>query len=80
MFQQSPGHQPNFGEVEVEGDKAATFLAAVFDQVAVFRAGQHLLENGADIMPRRSEDFRAAVAEVLIELELHAAGSSGIST
>jgi len=68
------------GEIEVEGDKAATFLAAAFDQVAVLRAGQRLLENRADIMSRRSEDFRAAVAEVLIELELHAAGSSGIST
>ena len=68
------------GEVEIECDEAATFRAAGLNQGAILITGERLLGNGADIMTCGDEEGLAAQAEVLVELEFHAAGSSGTLT
>jgi len=68
------------GEVEIKRDEAATFRAAALNQSAIFITGERLLDHGADIMTCDDEDGFAAQAKVFVELEFHAAGSSGTLT
>ncbi len=68
------------GKIEIERNEAAAFRAAALNQSAIFIAGERLLDDGADIMTCGDEDGFAAQAEVLVELEFHAADSSGTLT
>ena len=60
--------------------QAATVRFTTGNQPPVFRVLQRLLGGGADIVTRGFKDALAADAEVFVESEFHAAGSSGTFT
>lgn len=68
------------GKIEVERDEAAAFRAAMRNQIRVAAFLHPLLRDGRDIMTRGAQDVLATLAEVFVELEFHAAGSSGTVT
>lgn len=68
------------GESQVERDKAARFRSTTFDQLRIDDALKVLLRYGRNIMPGKSENLLATPTEVLVELQLQTAGSSGTST
>lgn len=67
-------------ETQVERDKAARFSSAELDQFGIDDALKTLLRYGRNIVPGSRKNFLATPAEVLVELQLQTAGSSGTST
>jgi len=68
------------GEVQVQGDERAAFLAAGFNHLAI-RGRLHLLPNDrGNIVAFAGQQRDAALVQVFIQLELHACASRGIST
>ena len=68
------------GKVQVQRDQCAPLAFAVQDQIVIERRLQMLLRNGADIVTRPLQHHACVIAEVLVELELHATSSIGIGT
>ena len=58
-------------EPEIQRNEAASFPLAGLDHRLVGRRGQTLLEHRGHIVPLRPQDLGGAVAEVLVELQLH---------
>jgi hypothetical protein len=67
-------------EVQVQRNERTSFAYAVQDQLVIECRLQMLLRDGADIVTRRFQRDAGVIAEVLVELELHATSSIGIGT
>lgn len=68
------------GEIQIERHQCPPFLSAGFNHFGV-HGGLHLLpDNGGNIMPFRCQQRDSALVKILVELELHACASKGMST
>ena len=68
------------GEPEVQTDEAPAFGTAMIDEALIVRAGQPLRADGLDFVSTLPEESGAEIAEILVQLELHAPRASGMST
>ena len=76
-----PADPQRRSEIEIERDEATILTLAVLDQIAIQAPFEVLLGDGGGVVSCSGEDLLAAVAKILIELELHAvAGSKGTWT
>ena len=67
-------------EVEIESDQTPAFGTTGFDEPVVSGRRQAFLHHRGDVVSRRPQDVRSAVAEVLVELDLQDDASRGTST
>ena len=67
-------------KIQVEGYKAAVFQPAALDDRVILKACERLLSDGTGIVTGGDENGFPARAEVLVQLEFHAAGSNGTLT
>ncbi len=68
------------GEIEVERDQGPSLRAADLQQVLVCGGAQPLVQNRRNLVTCFPEEFDGASTEILVQLEIHAGRSSGIST
>ena len=68
------------GKVEVERNNGSTFPPATFNEFFVLRFFESLTGYGGDIVTGIGKNLSAPLAEIFVELELHACASSGTST
>jgi hypothetical protein len=67
-------------EVQVECDPATALATAQIDERAITRTGDALLRDRGDVMPGRTKQRGAPLAEVLVELDPHADSANAMST
>lgn len=64
-------------EVPIESDQCSIFREADIENPIVSRTAELLLVDGRDVMPALAEEGYPAPADVLIDFNLHSAGSTG---
>lgn len=67
-------------EIAVEGNQHSVFAGAHLEQRLVARAAEVLVADGHCIVAGSLEEFPAAPADLLVELDLHATRSIGTGT
>lgn len=70
---------PGVGEPEVEGDQASPLGTTGFDQCGVGRPLEVLRAHRRHVVTARAKEGRAALADVLVELQSRSAFGSGTS-
>jgi hypothetical protein len=68
------------GEIEIKSDETPPFRSTVFDQLGVNGLLHALPGHRGDVVAGGAQYFLPVQTEILIELEFHAAGSSGTVT
>jgi hypothetical protein len=68
------------GKVQIEADETTFLCAADFEHNSVCCARHPLSRDGRYVVTGRSQNINATLAEVLVQLELHAEAAMGIST
>jgi len=67
-------------EIQIQSHKAATLATTDIDQPTVAGTRQPLLRNGCDIVSSRPKERSAALAKILVQLDLHADLANSTST
>src|SRR5260370_39589914 len=75
LFRRKSEHM---AEIAIKRDKHAPLAAANLEQIIVRGAGEILLTHGYGIVPRRAKQLEPTLADVFVELGLHATRPSEI--
>ncbi len=72
--------QKGIGEIKIERNKRSPLLKASYQQFGICRGLERLFGNRTNIVAGSDQRTAATFAQVLVELQLHARASSGMST
>src|SRR5260370_33637368 len=75
LFRRKSEHM---AEIAIKRDKHTPLAAANLEQIIVRGAGEILLTHGYGVVPRRAKQLEPTLADVFVELGLHATRPSEI--